>query len=59
MPYFVSGVHYPDVTVFRSSLYREGSKAVLAAGFFGNDWSVQRGDIAWREDSPGPLNAPR
>lgn len=38
LPYFTSGVAYPDWTVLRTSTLREGSKAVLGAGFFGNDW---------------------
>ncbi len=49
MPYFVSGVHYPDVFVYDSRIHTIGSKAVRVAGFFGNDWSVERGEFAWRE----------
>ena len=49
MPYFVSGVHYPDLMVFDSSLHLEGSKGVRLAGFFGLDWSVANGEFAWRE----------
>ena len=49
LPYFVSGVHYPDVFVFDSSLHTVGSKGVRVAGIFGTDWSVANGDFAWRE----------
>jgi hypothetical protein len=49
MPYFVSGVHYPDLFVYDSRNHTIGSKAVRAAGYFGNDWSVEKGDIAWRD----------
>jgi poly(3-hydroxybutyrate) depolymerase len=49
LPYFVSGVHYPDVYVFDSRIHTIGSKAVITAGYFGNDWSVERGEIVWRE----------
>lgn len=49
MPYFVSGVHYPDLFVYDSRIHSIGSKAVRAAGYFGNDWSVENGDIAWRD----------
>jgi poly(3-hydroxybutyrate) depolymerase len=48
MPYFVSGVHYPDFFVYDARIHTIGSRAVLAAGFFGNDWSVENGDIAFR-----------
>jgi pimeloyl-ACP methyl ester carboxylesterase len=49
MPYFVSGVHYPDLFVFDSRLHEIGSKAVRIAGVFGNDWSVKNGEIVWRD----------
>lgn len=49
LPYFVSGVHYPDLFVFDSRIHMIGSKAVRVAGFFGNDWSVTSGEFAWRE----------
>ncbi|MFI5386109.1 MAG: prolyl oligopeptidase family serine peptidase, partial [Fimbriimonadales bacterium] len=38
LPYFTSGVAYPDWTVLSPDVLSKGSKAVLAAGFFGNDW---------------------
>ena len=49
MPYFVSGVHYPDLFVYDSRIHTIGSKAVRVAGYFGNDWSVEKGDFAWRD----------
>ncbi len=49
MPYFVSGVHYPDLFVYDSRIHTIGSKAVRVAGVFGNDWSVEKGDIVWRD----------
>jgi dipeptidyl aminopeptidase/acylaminoacyl peptidase len=50
LPYFLSGVEYPDVTVIGSEMLKQGSKGVRAAGFFGVDWSVQGGEFAWRAD---------
>ena len=47
VPYFTAGVAYPDCTVFGPETLREGSAAVLGAGFFGNDWSVGQGEFAW------------
>ena len=49
MPYFMAGVAYPDCTVFGIDTLRKGSAGVRAAGYFGNDWSVERGEFAWRE----------
>ncbi len=46
--YFFSGVSFPDCTVIGPEMLRDGVKGVRAAGFFGNDWSVSRGEFAWR-----------
>lgn len=45
--YFRSGAAYPDCIVVGPEMLREGAKGVRAAGFFGNDWSVDHGDFAW------------
>jgi dienelactone hydrolase len=50
LPYFLSGVEYPDVTIIGSEMLKQGSKGVRAAGFFGLDWSVESGEFAWRAD---------
>jgi dienelactone hydrolase len=50
LPYFLSGVGYPDCTVIGPEMLSEGAKGVRAAGFFGNDWSVDQGEFAWREN---------
>lgn len=52
-PYFLSGVGYPDVTVIGSEMLKEGSKGIRAAGFFGPDWSVEKGEFAWRAEVTG------
>ena len=49
LPYFLSGVAYPDLTVLTPDIFKEGSAAVRAAGYFGNDWSIASGEFAWRE----------
>jgi pimeloyl-ACP methyl ester carboxylesterase len=49
LPYFVSGVAYPDCAVYRLGRVKEGKSALCAAGFFGNDWSVDAGEFAWSE----------
>jgi dienelactone hydrolase len=48
LPYFVSGVAYPDCTVIGPEMLSQGSAGVRGAGFFGPDWSVETGDFAWR-----------
>jgi hypothetical protein len=49
LPYFTSGVHFPDVTVFRSDALAKGSEGVRCAGFFGLDWGVESGEFVWRD----------
>ncbi len=49
LPYFVSGVGYPDCVIFSSDALRLGASAVRAAGFFGNDWSVESGQFEYTE----------
>lgn len=43
--YFSSGVGIPDVMIFTPSMYKNGINGIKAAGFFGNDWSLEKGDI--------------
>jgi hypothetical protein len=49
IPYFVSGVGYPDCIVMGSEVLSAKSEGVRAAGFFGLDWSVKNGEFAWKE----------
>ncbi|NLH41707.1 MAG: prolyl oligopeptidase family serine peptidase [Planctomycetes bacterium] len=54
---FVSAVRYPDCLITRpgNAAQSRGSENV-AVGFFGNDWSVAKGEFAFadREESPSP-----
>jgi hypothetical protein len=43
LPYFASGVGYPDWVVF-------DSKGIVGAGYFGNDWKLETGESAWRKE---------
>jgi len=45
--YFVSGAGFPDMILFSADMLRTGTDGVRAIGWFGNDWSLERGDIAW------------
>ena len=53
LPYFVSGVHYPDFTVFSPDMLLEGEAGIRAAGFFGTDWSIEDGEFEIRELTEG------
>ena len=53
LPYFVSGVAYPDCVVFDQSVWAKGIAGVRVAGFFGLDWTVTRGDFAWASEGKG------
>ena len=50
LPYFVSGVGYPDCIVLGPELLTRGSAGVRAAGFFGVDWGVASGEFLWRKE---------
>jgi len=54
LPTFISGIHWPDLVVADSSLPRAGAAGLVAAGFFGNDWSLEHGDLAWRGEGVAP-----
>ncbi|WP_020529803.1 prolyl oligopeptidase family serine peptidase [Flexithrix dorotheae] len=46
--YFVAGSAFPDLTVFRKNIFEKEYDAVECTGFFGNDWSVEKGEFAWK-----------
>jgi hypothetical protein len=45
--YFVSGSGYPDLLIYDADTLTRGTRGVRVAGFFGNDWSVERGEWVW------------
>lgn len=47
LPYFVTGLGYPDFTLLSPAVLAEGTGGVLAAGFFGETWTVEGGEFAW------------
>jgi len=49
LPYFLSGVGYPDCIVLGPEVLTRGSAGIRVAGFFGLDWQVETGDFAWAE----------
>lgn len=46
LPFFLSGAAFPDALVMESATLESGTKGFLFAGFFGNDWSLGKGDFA-------------
>jgi pimeloyl-ACP methyl ester carboxylesterase len=47
LPYFVSGVAYPDCLILTPMVLSRGSEGVRLAGFFGANWSVASGEWVW------------
>ncbi len=47
--YFISGAGFPDLLFFSAESLRLGTDGVRAIGWFGDDWSLERGDIVWNE----------
>lgn len=48
LPYFTSGVGYPDCLVFDTETLAKNGSGVRAAGYFGLDWGVASGEFAWK-----------
>ena len=51
--YFVSGAGFPDLLLVSAEMLRAGTAGVRAIGWFGDDWSVGRGDFAWNPGAAG------
>jgi hypothetical protein len=49
LSYFLSGVAYPDVTLFDAKKLDAGAATPVAAGYFGDFWDVESGEFAWKE----------
>jgi hypothetical protein len=47
--WFVSGIVYPDLMILGPDVLSAGTADVRAWGFFGPDWQVDSGEIAWRD----------
>ena len=48
--YLLNGTTFPDVLIFDHTALAEGLAGVTASGFFGNDWSVEKGDFVWKSE---------
>ena len=49
LPYFVSGVAFPDWIVIGADMLRDGVQGIRAAGFYDNDWQLDPNQTGWRE----------
>jgi hypothetical protein len=47
LPYFISGLGYPDCFVVGTDMLTAGTTGVRAVGFFGQDWGVDSGEFGW------------
>jgi poly(3-hydroxybutyrate) depolymerase len=52
--YFISGAGFPDLLVFSAETLRSGAAGVRAIGWFGDDWSLDKGDIVWNDGQKIP-----
>jgi hypothetical protein len=49
LPYLQAGFSLPDCCVLSPRLLTEAGRGIRAAGFFGDDWSVEKGEFLWQE----------
>jgi len=54
LPYFVSGVGYPDCLIVGADALQQGAAGVRVAGFFGIDWGLASGEFIMRRPPPKP-----
>lgn len=47
MPYFVSGVSYPDWTIAAPDVLAKGANGIVGAGFFDNSWRYSPENSVW------------
>ena len=45
--FFYPFIRFPDCTVRRAEGHETGRPKLLAVGYFGLDWSVERGEFGW------------
>ena len=50
LAYLSAGVAFPDLFIAGPAMLLDGESGVVCAGFFGNDWSIERGEFVWSQD---------
>jgi poly(3-hydroxybutyrate) depolymerase len=48
LPYFVSGAGFPDGLIATPTVLEKGGEGITAAWYFGNDWKLPSGEVAWK-----------
>ena len=47
---------FPDDMIFSADMLQNGAKGIKMAGFFGNDWSVEKGEFVFGLNGKAGLN---
>lgn len=47
--YFAAGSGFPDFMLFTPAMFRDGAKGLKTAGFYGNDWTIEHGEVEEQE----------
>ena len=47
--WYVAGIVYPDLMILEPKTLTDGTAGVRAWGYFGLDWRIETGEIAWRD----------
>ena len=50
LPYMNPGIGLPDCTVMDCNIVKTGENGVIMSGFFGLDWSLEKGDFVWNNN---------
>ena len=50
LPYMNPGIGLPDCSVMDKNILKTGEPGLVMTGFFGLDWSLEKGDFVWNED---------
>jgi hypothetical protein len=51
IPLFSSGAGIPDLIVVSPAMLEKGSEGIRVAGYFGNDWSVEKGEFVFAPEA--------
>lgn len=51
LQYFLAGSNLPDCIILGLDMLHKGKGGIRVAGFFGTDWSVEKGDFVWQVES--------
>lgn len=54
--YFAGGSGFPDLMIFSAAMLQNGFKGVKMAGFFGNDWSIEKGEFVFGMEGKTGIN---